>query len=181
MIEEEQIAGASEEELSKLRLWLFKESVRLENEQISLDMRFEELEQFQLDAERELAAERAKFERERTQLECDRKKLEEEQIFFVKRLEILRQGFDELNGDKKRLERDRMRFEQERGRFVDRSYDREMVFFRGAEGPLAIRKRYKDLMKIYHPDNLHGDREIVDRINDEYNDCMRPYEMYKKA
>ena len=178
---EEQIERASEDELYKLRLWLFKESVRLENEQIALDMRFEELEQFQLDTERELGAERMKLEQDRSRFEFDRKKLDEDRAFFDKRMEILRKGFDELNMDKKRLERDRIRFEQDRGRFLDSAYERDMIFFRGAEGPLAIRKRYKDLMKIYHPDNLHGDHELVDRINDEYNECMRPYEMYKKA
>ncbi len=43
------------------------------------------------------------------------------------------------------------------------------LLFRGATNPLALRKRYKDLMKIFHPDNLSGDGELVQMINREYN------------
>ena len=42
------------------------------------------------------------------------------------------------------------------------------VLFRGVSNPLALRKRYKDLLKIFHPDNLCGDAELVQMINREY-------------
>ena len=42
------------------------------------------------------------------------------------------------------------------------------VLFRGATNPLTLRKRYKDLLKIFHPDNLCGDAELVQMINREY-------------
>ena len=42
------------------------------------------------------------------------------------------------------------------------------VLFRGANNPLALRKRYKDLLKIFHPDNLCGDGKLVQLINREY-------------
>ena len=172
--DEETIRRASAEELREMRLWLFKESVRLENEQVTLDLRFDELERFQMECEKELKADRAKVER-------DRKLLEEDRDLFNKRLDILHKGFDELTMDRKKLEREWVRLETEKGIQSEKSFRKDEVFFRGAEGPLAIRKRYKDLMKIYHPDNLHGDHEVVDMINDEYNQLMRPYAELRKA
>ncbi len=171
---EEQIVRASGKDLQEMRLWLFKESVRLENEQVSLDMRFDELERFQMESEKELAAEKAR-------LAAERKNLEEDRALFQKQLAILHRGFEELSGDKKKLEREWVRLEQEKGFIEEDRFERDMVFFRGAEGPLALKKRHKDLMKIYHPDNMHGDHEIVDRINEEYSLLIRQYEDYKKA
>ena len=165
---------ASGKDLQDMRLWLFKESVRLENEQVSLDMRFEELEKFQLESEKELAAEKLK-------LSADRKSLDEDRALFQKQLAILHRGFEELSGDRKKLEREWVKLEQEKGFIEEDRFERDMLFFRGAEGPLALKKRYKDLMKIYHPDNMHGDHEVVDRINEEYSQLIRQYEDYKKA
>ena len=172
--DEEQIVRASSRDLKEMRLWLFKESVRLENEQVSLDMRFDELERFQLESEKELAAEKIRIARER-------KKLDEDRELFQKQLDILHRGFDELSGDRKKLEHEWVRLEQEKGYLAQERYEGEILFFRGAEGPLALKKRYRDLMKIYHPDNLHGDHQVVDRINEEYCELIRPYENYKNA
>ena len=41
-------------------------------------------------------------------------------------------------------------------------------FFSGVTGINSLRKRYKELMKIYHPDNKYGDSFIVACINKEY-------------
>lgn len=40
--------------------------------------------------------------------------------------------------------------------------------FWGINNSLALRKRYKDLLKIFHPDNLFGDEELVQMLNREY-------------
>ena len=42
------------------------------------------------------------------------------------------------------------------------------LLFRGINNPLALRKRYRDLIKIFHPDNLFGDGELAGQINKEY-------------
>lgn len=42
------------------------------------------------------------------------------------------------------------------------------LFFKGVASPQALRKRYKDLIKIYHPDAESGDKQIVQEINREY-------------
>ena len=34
---------------------------------------------------------------------------------------------------------------------------------------ISLKKRYKDLIKIYHPDNLAGDTGTIQEINREYD------------
>ena len=46
--------------------------------------------------------------------------------------------------------------------------DVDILFRSIKNNPLALRKRYKDLLKIFHPDNLYGDGQLVQRINQEY-------------
>ena len=33
---------------------------------------------------------------------------------------------------------------------------------------LGVRKRYRDLLKIFHPDNLFGDLELAQALSKEY-------------
>ena len=49
------------------------------------------------------------------------------------------------------------------------------------KSPLALKKRYKDLIKIFHPDNVAGDKEIIQRINREYETLKRDYDNFKQA
>ena len=106
----------------------------------------------------------------------ERKRLKEETMFFDKKMQILQNGFMQLDLDRKRLERERAEFETVReaksvkggsGYKVGGVFNASQ-FFIGVNSTLTARKRYKDLLKIFHPDNLCGDETIVKAINDEY-------------
>ena len=43
-----------------------------------------------------------------------------------------------------------------------------------------VKKRYKQLLKIYHPDNLCGDTETLQEINREYDRLLKQYETKKE-
>lgn len=43
------------------------------------------------------------------------------------------------------------------------------------EDTASLKKRYKALLKIYHPDNMHGDKELLQAINTEYERLSRFY------
>ncbi len=43
-----------------------------------------------------------------------------------------------------------------------------IVFFKGVEKEEDLRKRYRELLKIYHPDNQSGDQELTQSIQKEY-------------
>ena len=42
------------------------------------------------------------------------------------------------------------------------------VLFAGVTNQGTLKKRYKDLVKIYHPDNMCGDERLSRAINKEY-------------
>ncbi len=165
---EEIILNGSEDELSELRLWLFKESVRLENQESALEDRYARLEADEMAfKERMDAAER--------KLETATKKLNNDKALFDQRLRILNNGFDQLNGDKKKLENEFIRLEREKAIQRENEYDALDLMFRGVDNPLSLKKRYKDLMKMFHPDNIAGDQEMVQLINEEYTALCRQF------
>ncbi len=51
------------------------------------------------------------------------------------------------------------------------------MFFSGVGNKQSLKKRYKDLIKIYHPDNLDGDKDTIQEINSEYNKLCAIYKV----
>ena len=82
---------------------------------------------------------------------------------------------DQLNADKKKLEGEFIRLEREKAYQRENEYDALDLLFRGVNlnNPLALKKRYKDLMKMFHPYNFSGDQEMVQLINQEYSALCR--------
>lgn len=167
---EEIIMNGTEDELRNLRLWLFKELVRLENQESSLADRYEKLEADEMSFKEHMdMAER--------KLENATKKLNADKALFDQRLRILNNGFDQLNSDKKKLESEFIRLEREKAYQRENEYDALELLFRGVNNPLALKKRYKDLMKMFHPDNISGDQEMVQLINEEYRVLCRQFDI----
>lgn len=114
----------------------------------------------------------------------ERKRLKEEELFFEKKMDILRGGFAQLEADRKAVEQERMQLEAQKAAmsgikgFCD---DSVRLFFRGANNPLTLKKRYKDLIKIFHPDNLCGDTELLQKINRMYEILQEEVGWQKKA
>ena len=88
-------------------------------------------------------------------------------------------GFAQLDADRKTFEAQkrafdyRRKFQEEVSDFEAFSsqseFGEEFFFFRGVTHQLALKKRYKDLIKIYHPDNINGDKAALQKINEEYD------------
>ena len=55
------------------------------------------------------------------------------------------------------------------------------MLFQGVKSQLALKKRYKDLIKMFHPDNIAGDHEMVLTVNAVYEKLKREYEYGKQA
>lgn len=166
------LLGADEDGLGELRLWLFKESCRLENRESLLDERAERLER-----------EREKFvqekERLKAQIEREREALWEKDDLAEQKLEMLREAYDRLDADRQRIERERKQLDKQRAYNEAAAYysaDNEL-FFAGVSSQIALKKRYKELIKIYHPDNLGGDARAIQAINQEYEYLSRMYQM----
>lgn len=49
------------------------------------------------------------------------------------------------------------------------------MYFAGVDSAESLRKRYHDLIKIYHPDNQNGDTTASKQIQQEYDDLMKRF------
>ena len=134
-----------------------------------------------------LQEERSAFEKERDKT---MEKLKEQESFFDKKFKILEMGFAQLDADRKSFEAKKRAFEysrqfyqekQEKEPFSELAEEEAMLFFRGVTHPLALKKRYKDLIKIYHPDNSCGDKWILQQINTEYDRLKNVITYQRKA
>lgn len=170
------------EEIKKMKTWMFQEQIRIQAQKDEL-----------LELSHELQRERIAIERERNALnkriKAEKKRFEDNEIFMSKKQKIIEDAFRQLALDKKVLECERLNFEYEKGNFkrqrtasnirnphvADVSSFEGTVFFRGIDNELALRKRYKELMKIFHPDNVCGDTKTLLRIQKEYESIKKEY------
>ncbi|MBE5896646.1 MAG: molecular chaperone DnaJ [Lachnospiraceae bacterium] len=119
---------------------------------------------------RQLELDQENFSR-KVQWETER--IRREQHLLEMKVRILEEELQKLAADKREFERQKA--------FYDRvsQYESQQVvhesnivkgelFFIGVENKTSLKKRYKDLIKIYHPDNSDGDNDTVQEINNEY-------------
>jgi hypothetical protein len=149
-----------------------------------------------LDKERrELEVERRSLERERREftrrVENEVNRLEQQQQLLDTKLKILEEEFAKLADEKEKVKKQRA-FYRKVSDFTSRTAAgsagadtkasrSEVVrgdkFFSGVNSKQSIKKRYKDLIKIYHPDNQAGDSDTVQEINSEYNKLCARYKI----
>lgn len=187
MIDLVKLASADkEDDLKEIKVWLFQENVRLQSERKELE-----------ESRNRFIKERAQFRDEMNSLNhrmaLERKRIKDENLFFEKKMQILQDGFRQLESDRRKFEQDKLMFEskkknQEResnqngrynqynrdsSRYFGRESDVADVLFSGVNNPLGLKKRYRDLIKIFHPDNMCGDANVVQIINQEYEKKRR--------
>lgn len=176
---EKTLVEGSKEELDELKAWLFKENIRLETEKDEM-LRMEE----------KFIKERQKFQSEMDEvnrrLVIERKRLKQDELFFEKKMDILKNGFAQLDAERKKFEKEKTAFEARRD--LHESYQRQEknqdmaeLLFQGVKSQLALKKRYKDLIKMFHPDNIAGDHDMVLTVNAVYEKLKREYDYGKQA
>ena len=141
-------------------------------------------EQFKKDVYNKFIRERLIFQEEMKALNrkvlTERKRLKDETAFFDKKMKILQNGFLQLDMDRKKFEREKRQYEEQKNYDSYTSANNNGMntnffhkgmtpdFFKGVTNILGVKKRYRDLLKIFHPDNLCGDSETVLEINKQY-------------
>lgn len=170
--------GLTEDGLQELKTWLFRENIRLMTASAELDEQREKFEQEKDQFKEEMKTLNRKMNAEQSRIRKDSQLVGE-------KLEIIKDGFQKLDMDRRRLDKEWARLAAEKEFLEERGlYDsgpETGIFFGGVKNLLMLKKRYKDLTKIYHPDNVAGDTEIIQRINREYERLKREYEKYKQA
>lgn len=174
----------SPKELEDLKVQLFRENVRIKTDKADLeDLRDaiakEKSELEELKAELEKS--RVQFDKEveeiNKSIEGSRKKLENDLIFLNKKQAILESGFKQLDTDRQRLNREKEEFanfkeKNSQIRRVPTLEYRQGIFFKGITTEKGLKKRYKDLIKVFHPDNVSGDTYTLQNINREYETLL---------
>lgn len=109
----------------------------------------------------------------RYEMELKQKSFDAQVQLFNMKWELLEEETRRLAEESKKAEKRRAFFE--RVNSYQKTNDNEdnivhgEMFFKGVASPQALRKRYKDLIKIYHPDSEFGDNQTVQEINREYD------------
>lgn len=170
---EEILANGSEEELQELKSWLFRENIRLVTAA-------KELERMQEQFQKEKEQFRDEMKQLSRKIAGEKQRLKEDNQFFEKKMEILQNGFKQLDLDRRRLDKEWARLTAEKDLLDEHllysGHSEVSAFFQGVRNPLALKKRYKDLIKIFHPDNVAGDKDVIQRINIEYERLKEHYE-----
>lgn len=167
--------------------WLFEENIRLQEVERRLEEEKERLKAYEEELNtkaKDIEARNEKFIKDRAQFRDEmnlltgqvtreRQRLKQDQQFFDKKMEILKAGFADLDKAKRELEAERMRKEAQTAYYGDDDipgYGAPVArtLFVGISNPLMLKKRYKDLVKIYHPDNMAGDQGLFKAITIEY-------------
>lgn len=125
--------------------------------------------------QRELEAEKKEFERKQ---KAEEQRLLQEKKLFEMKWKILEEELKQVAAEKKRVEMHRAFYKRVKN--YEDSYNTmtfnsklSFCFFNGIDNELALKKRYRDLIKIFHPDNLNGDTDTIQEINREYDQLRR--------
>ena len=79
----------------------------------------------------------------------EQKRLKEQERFFEKKMMILQNGFRQLEEDRHALESQRREMKEISDSISVETVDVDILFRSIKNNPLALRKRYKDLLKIF--------------------------------
>lgn len=130
------------------------------------------------DRQSEIEEQWDKLLKEKREVETRAHSLEQRERQFDLKWNILVQETQQLAKDKEAFERKQEFFnrviafekkEEQRQQARDDNIIHGELFFSGVTTEKALKKRYKDLIKIYHPDSESGDNETVQEINREYD------------
>ena len=147
---------SSEDEKKK---WLFKENIRLQELSRNLE-----------DERKLIEIQMGMLQRQQSKNMLLKKQLESQRDLFEQKWNILERETRQLAIDKDKFDK----VYREARRSMSNA-ENVKIFFKGVEDTASLKKRYKALLKIYHPDNMHGDKELLQAINTEYERLSRFY------
>ena len=109
----------------------------------------------------------------------ERKRLAEENRLFQMKWKILEGELQRFAKEKQDMEREKQRYSRKAERYQKKqesefTSEAEM-FFSGVDSELALKKRYRELIKIYHPDNMAGDTRTLQIINRIYDNLKKQF------
>lgn len=150
-----------EADIREAKRWLFEENIRLKQQK-------EEIEGLKTQLEKQQRDFRLEQNRTADRNKSMKRQLEQEKRLFEMKWKLLETELMRLAEDKKRMEQERKEYQSLQLEKSSQKVHYEM-FFVGVNNKLTLKKRYKDLIKIFHPDNVAGDKTTLQEINREYD------------
>ena len=167
-----ELQSADEKELSDIKEWFFAENIRLLEER-------EKLEADRRDFEKEKNAAMDELNGKIITTELQFRQLEERNKLVSEQLERIQQEYNRIESMKKNIEEEKETFEKikkfRRPAQNTVTYVGTDFLFKGVDDDKSLKKRYRDLLKIFHPDNLSGDTSVIQNINKEYEALKKIY------
>ncbi|MGN0160945.1 MAG: hypothetical protein ACI4AQ_06120 [Lachnospiraceae bacterium] len=154
------IENADLEELNKLKKWLFSENIRLEAKEKDME-----------DERALIQAQKGILAKQQRKNVIFKAQLENQKALFEKQWAIMENELRRMTVEKEQFERKKAMYKDEILREARKDFRIEengRMFFKGITDGVSLRKRYKELMKIYHPDNANGDSDTLLAITKEY-------------
>lgn len=162
--------------VDELKHWLFLENVKLTQQKQQLESEIEDLNR-----------QKAEFEKEKIrgnrEMELKEKKLSREKDLFEKQWKIVERELVRMARDRDKMAKERAYIQREKDELKkmrqaapSEASVKSGTFFMGVSSLGGLKKRYRDLMKIYHPDNENGDETTVLYINKEYEKLKPKFE-----
>lgn len=150
-----------QEVLNEIKKWFFQENMRLERLAAEL-----EDERKLLDVQKNL------LEKQQRKNVLLKTQLENQKALFEQQWAILERETRQLAIDRDVFHREKANFRDEVARETRRTVHisaNAQVFFKGVNDEESLKKRYRELMKIFHPDNQNGDNSTILAIKTEYD------------
>lgn len=108
--------------------------------------------------------------------------LERRSRLFDMQWKILEHELLQLAGEKERFNKEKAFYNEvkKHNKINDSGTDIRIsgkMFFLGVHDELSLKKRYRDLLKLFHPDSMNGDVHAMQAINKEYEEIKRAYDI----
>ena len=132
---------------------------------------------------KQLEEDRRRFKQEQQEFylrqNLEQKRMKEEEQLFQMKWKILEGELQNLAREKEDIEAQKKRYFRGKDGFQKKSMDELLpeaqIFFSGVDNIQTLKKRYKELTKIYHPDNVAGDTSTLQIINRIYESLKKRY------
>lgn len=151
------IEELTNEQINMLKHWLFKENIRIEQDKKKLEQDKQKFTQAVNEFNQEKEAHFSMHEMMKKQLIREKKVIDQQ-------LQILKRELTLLSYEKEQLKKDKEQFNSEKH---SQSIINNNILFKGINNQEQLKRRYKELIKIFHPDNS-GDTEFMQEINKMY-------------
>ena len=161
------------EDQGEFRRWAFRTTLELERSQNDVERARKEIAR----EKKRLAEAKKSFERDMADFKVsriyEREAQAREKRLFEMQLKMLREELKKLAGEKVEVKNQKAYYDKiiktQTSDLHEKAVVRGDLFFCGVTDAPSLKKRYKDLMKIYHPDNANGDNDTLLEITKEYN------------